>query len=74
MPASRPRSCPGRATLDVTYFDTELTNEIDFRGVVVGPDFFFQPFNRDGESTRRGIEVAARYFVGAGLTLGAAYT
>jgi vitamin B12 transporter len=50
---------PGRATVDVTYFDTELTNEIDFR---LTPDFLFQPFNREGESTRRGIEVAARYW------------
>jgi vitamin B12 transporter len=65
---------PGRAILDVTYFDTELTNEIDFQGVFVGPDFFFQPFNREGTSTRRGIELAGRYFVGGGLTLGAAYT
>ena len=64
----------GRATLDVTYFNSELTNEIDFRTVVIGNDFFFQPFNREGESTRKGIEVAARYMVTRSLSLGGAYT
>ena len=62
---------PGRAVLDVTYFDTELTNEIDFRTL---PNFNSQPFNRDGESARRGVEVAASYRMFDGLTLGAAYT
>jgi vitamin B12 transporter len=61
----------GRASVDVTYFDTELTNEIDFREIAPNT---FEPFNREGESTRRGVEVAARYLVGNGLTLGAAYT
>lgn len=65
---------PGRATVDVTYFDTTLTNEIDFETVFIGGDVFFRPFNREGESRRRGIEVAARYLVFEGLTLGAAYT
>jgi vitamin B12 transporter len=62
---------PRRAMIDVTYFDTELTNEIDFRTL---PDFTSQPFNREGESTRRGIEVAAHYRLLDGLTLGGAYT
>jgi vitamin B12 transporter len=62
---------PGRATLDVTYFNSTLTDEIDFRTL---PGFFFQPFNRDGESTRRGIEVGGRYLVFKDLTLGASYT
>jgi len=61
----------GRASVDVTYFDTNLTNEIDFRPIAAN---LLEPFNHDGESTRRGIEVAARYLVGDGLTLGAAYT
>ncbi len=65
---------PGRATLDVTYFDTELTNEIDFRTIFDDDGLFFQPFNREGQSERHGIEVAARYYVGGGLTLGTAYT
>ena len=64
----------GRATLDVTYFESELINEIDFRTVVIGNDFFFQPFNREGESARSGIEVAARYMVTRSLSLGGAYT
>jgi vitamin B12 transporter len=62
---------PGRAVIDVTYFDTELTNEIDFRTL---PNFNTQPFNRDGDSSRQGIEVAARYLLAENLTLGAAYT
>lgn len=62
---------PGRAIVDVTYFDTELTNEIDFRTL---PNFNTQPFNREGESTRQGIEVAGRYLLTENITLGAAYT
>lgn len=62
---------PGRAKVDITYFDTELTNEIDFRSLA---DFTSQPFNREGESTRRGIEVGATYRLFDGLTLAAAYT
>ncbi len=61
----------GRASLDVTYFDTDLSNEIDFRSTAAG---LFEPFNHTGKSTRSGIEVAARYLVGGGLTLGASYT
>jgi vitamin B12 transporter len=61
----------GRALVDVTYFDTELTNEIDFRTL---PDFTSQPFNREGESTRQGVEIAASYRLFDGLSLGAAYT
>jgi vitamin B12 transporter len=57
--------------VDVTYFDTELTNEIDFRTL---PDFTSQPFNREGESTRQGVEIAASYRLFDGLSLGAAYT
>jgi len=62
---------PGRATVDVTYFDSDLTNEIDFRTL---PNFNSQPFNRDGKSTRRGVEVAASYRLLDNLTLGASYT
>ena len=63
-----------RATIDVTYFESTLQDEIDTRGVVVGGSFFFQPFNRDGQSTRKGIEVGLRYLVFKDLTLGASYT
>jgi vitamin B12 transporter len=62
---------PGRATLDVTYFNSTLSDEIDSRLL---PGFLFQPFNRDGESTRKGIEVGSRYLVFKDLTLGASYT
>ncbi|HUJ37713.1 MAG TPA: TonB-dependent receptor [Hyphomicrobium sp.] len=55
-------------TVDVTYFDADLKNEIDVEG------FPQQPFNEVGKSTREGIEVAARTDLGAGLSVGAAYT
>lgn len=61
----------GRAVVDVTYFDQDLRDEIDFRTV---PIFLFQPFNRAGASKRQGVELAGRYLVMPGLTLGAAYT
>jgi vitamin B12 transporter len=61
----------GRAVLDVTYFNQNLTDEIDFRTV---PVFQFQPFNRSGTSRRQGVEVAGRYLVLPGLTIGASYT
>lgn len=54
--------------VDVTYFDADLTNEISAAG------FPSRPFNEVGKSTREGIEVAARTDLGAGLSLGAAYT
>ncbi len=54
--------------VDVTYFDADLTSEISAAG------FPSRPFNEVGKSTREGIEVAARTDLGAGLTLGAAYT
>jgi vitamin B12 transporter len=54
--------------VDVTYFDADLTNEIDVAG------FPQRPFNQVGKSTRQGIEVATRTDLGAGLSLGAAYT
>lgn len=61
----------GRALVDVTYFDMELTNEIDTAFV---PPGLFTAFNRVGESTRRGIEVSSRLALGRGLTMGIAYT
>jgi vitamin B12 transporter len=61
----------GRGVVDITYFNQDLQNEIDFRTI---PVFQFQPFNRTGKSTREGIEVAGRYLVLPGLTFGAAYT
>jgi vitamin B12 transporter len=64
----------GNAVVDVTYFDTELTNEIDTNFLFVGGQFFSTPFNRAGTSTRNGIEVQARALVATGLTVGLAYT
>lgn len=58
----------GIAVLDVTYFRTNLKNEI----VTLG--FPYSLENADGESSREGIEVAARAKLFAGLTLGGAYT
>jgi vitamin B12 transporter len=61
----------GKAIIDVTYFEQNLENEIDFRTL---PVFLFQPFNRTGESTREGVEVSARIAIAPGVTLGGAYT
>lgn len=61
----------GRGVVDITYFNQDLQNEIDFRTI---PVFQFQPFNHTGKSTREGVEVAGRYLVLPGLTFGAAYT
>ncbi len=66
----------GRAVVDVTYFNQNLHNEIDFRAATdpAAPPFSFEPFNRAGTSTREGVEVAARYLLAPGLTLGGSYT
>ncbi|MDX2307442.1 MAG: TonB-dependent receptor [Hyphomicrobium sp.] len=56
----------GRATIDVTYFEANLENEIvGFGNTLV---------NLEGESERRGIEVAGRALVTTDVTVGAAYT
>lgn len=62
----------GRATVDVTYFDADLRNRFFL-------DFDFADFksfvnNATGESTRRGVEIATRYALTPGLSLGLAYT
>ena len=66
----------GNAVVDVTYFDSDLENEIDTRFFVdpVTGEFFSTPFNRTGTSTRNGIEVQARAQLATGLTVGLAYT
>ncbi len=56
----------GDALLDVTYFEANLEDEI--RG------FGYTTRNLEGESTRRGIEVAMRAHVTPWLYLGAGYT
>ncbi len=56
----------GRALLDVTYFNANLTNEIDGFGNTL--------FNQFGESKRSGVEVAGRIVVLPGVSLGGSYT
>ncbi|HRN86961.1 MAG TPA: TonB-dependent receptor, partial [Hyphomicrobium sp.] len=56
----------GRALIDVTYFDADLTNKISgFGGTMI---------NLIGESTRKGVEISGRYLVTPTLTVGASYT
>ncbi len=57
---------PGVAVVDVTYFESDLQNEIVGFGDTL--------INLDDESHRRGIEVAGRFNVTREITLGAAYT
>jgi vitamin B12 transporter len=57
---------PGLATVDVTYFEADLQNEI------IG--FGNSLINLLGESERRGIEVSSRAEIAKGLVVGAAYT
>ncbi len=69
----------GRAVVDVTYFNSDLKNEIDFDFVPPpqacgGVPFCFIPFNRAGTSEREGIEVAARFRLVNGISVGLAYT
>ena len=60
------------AVVDVTYFQSELTNEISS---VFDPSTGDRtPFNEDGESDRRGVEVSAEFRFHNGLTVGADYT
>lgn len=69
----------GKGIVDVTYFNANLEDEIDFDFVPPASacgstPFCFIPFNRTGQSTREGVEVSAKFLVMDGLTLGAAYT
>jgi vitamin B12 transporter len=61
----------GQASLDVTYFDTDLENQIT---TVFLPGFITTVDNLPGRSRRSGIEVAGRWRPWPFLTLGAAYT
>lgn len=68
-----------RGVVDVTYFNTNLENEIDFNFVPPASacgstPFCFIPFNRTGESKRDGIEVSSRVIVVEGLSVGLSYT
>ena len=59
-----------RASLSLTYFSADLTDEIftDF-GV-----FPFTVRNQAGKSTREGVEISARYAPTANLNFAASYT
>lgn len=62
----------GKAVVDVTYFDADLRNRffLDFDMT----DFKSFVNNAAGESTRRGVEVATRFALTPGISLGLAYT
>jgi vitamin B12 transporter len=64
----------GRAILDVTYFQADLTNKIFGTEPVPGEPGKITSVNLPGESTRKGLEIAGRVKLTKELTLGAAYT
>ena len=69
---------PGHAIVDVTYFNSELTDKIkSFANCIPGPPPFFgacTAVNDPGVSPRQGVEVDSRFDLGSGLSLGLAYT
>lgn len=62
----------GVATVDVTYFRTNLTNKID--PFAQGPGVTLTSKNQPGESLREGVEMAAKVQVSKEITVSAAYT
>lgn len=62
----------GLASVDVTYFNSEISNEID--GFAPGPNFTFTAVNRDGTAKHQGVEVAASVQLMPGLALSGSYT
>jgi vitamin B12 transporter len=69
---------PGRALVDVTYFNSELTDKIrSFADCRAAPPPFFQEctaVNETGISPRQGIEVESHLDLGYGVNVGLAYT
>jgi vitamin B12 transporter len=74
-----------RAIVDVTYFSADLKNKIAAQYTSIfdpaapfacnaGDFFCSRSINQTGVSERRGVEVAGRFVVVPGLSLGAAYT
>jgi vitamin B12 transporter len=63
----------GRATLDITYFNADLTDKIKGFVATAIPGVF-TAVNLPGESTRQGVEIAARVKLASNLSWGAAYT
>jgi len=64
----------GRATVDVTYFQADLTDFIDSREVTEGGVAFTEPFNREGKSERQGVEITASAQITPDLLLTGSYT
>ncbi|WP_158970732.1 TonB-dependent receptor plug domain-containing protein [Chachezhania sediminis] len=61
-----------RGVIDVTYFRADLTNEINSTyNATTGES---TPYNEDGRSHRKGVEVSTDFAFDNGLTLGADYT
>jgi vitamin B12 transporter len=63
----------GKASLDVTYFNANLTDKID-GFVATDVPGVFTAANVPGESTRQGVEIGTRVRLASNLTWGAAYT
>lgn len=65
----------GRMTVDVTYFQQDLEDEIETTFVDDGMGGFIgTAINQDGESTREGVEVTLAAAVTDDLTVNASYT
>jgi vitamin B12 transporter len=64
----------GRAFLDFTYFNADLTNKIAGTVPVENEPGKITSENLPGQSTRQGIEIAGRLKLTEVLTVGAAYT
>jgi vitamin B12 transporter len=61
-----------RTVLDVTYFESEIENQIN--GFAPGPGGTFTSVNREGVGHRKGVEVAGSWEIFRGLTLSGAYS
>jgi vitamin B12 transporter len=64
---------PGKASVDVTYFHTNLTNKINGFATVLGTTLSTSE-NLRGESLREGVETSAKVRVTNEITLSGAYT
>jgi vitamin B12 transporter len=65
------RLAGGRVTLDATYFDNRLRNEIT---TVYDASFVGHPVNLPGSRAQRGVELSAAARLGDGWRLDASYT
>jgi vitamin B12 transporter len=61
----------GAVTLDATYFNNRLTDEI---GTTYDANFVAHPYNMVGETRQQGVEVSAAAHWGDGWRLDASYT